>query len=75
MILSGAKPPTVVTERRYVRVDSGCLWFDEPKYQWRDITTCLTLDHVIPYLHGGAFKVANLQALCDRCNGRKGATL
>ncbi|MGB3443857.1 MAG: HNH endonuclease [Actinophytocola sp.] len=34
----------------------------------------LELDHIIPHLHGGLFAVDNLQALCNSCNARKGAT-
>lgn len=33
----------------------------------------LDLDHIRPYSLGGPFTVANLQALCTRCNCRKGA--
>jgi len=33
----------------------------------------LELDHIVPYIHGGQFEVANLQALCNSCNVRKGA--
>jgi 5-methylcytosine-specific restriction endonuclease McrA len=34
----------------------------------------LELDHVVPFVRGGEFAVDNLQALCNSCNARKGAT-
>lgn len=33
----------------------------------------LELDHIVPFIRGGKFEVANLQALCNSCNARKGA--
>jgi hypothetical protein len=38
-------------------------------------TRLLELDHVIPYVLGGKFEEDNLQALCNSCNARKGASL
>ena len=35
----------------------------------------LEFDHVIPVSRGGAATVANIQLLCRRCNGSKGAAL
>jgi 5-methylcytosine-specific restriction endonuclease McrA len=35
----------------------------------------LELDHIKPRLHGGSNDVSNLQALCNSCNARKGATI
>jgi hypothetical protein len=36
-------------------------------------TDKLSLDHILPYSHGGADTVENLQTLCTPCNSRKGA--
>jgi 5-methylcytosine-specific restriction endonuclease McrA len=33
----------------------------------------LTVDHIVPLSGGGSNGVANLQAICARCNFRKGA--
>lgn len=33
----------------------------------------LVIDHIIPWSWGGPTVVSNLQALCRRCNNRKGA--
>lgn len=33
----------------------------------------LTVDHIVPLCVGGSNGVANLQAICARCNFRKGA--
>lgn len=35
-------------------------------------TYYLELDHVVPRCRGGPTTLANLQALCTGCNGRKG---
>jgi len=35
----------------------------------------LQYDHVIPLALGGATTLANLQILCEGCNGRKGASI
>lgn len=34
----------------------------------------LELDHIHPFKLGGRFEIDNLQALCNSCNARKGAT-
>jgi 5-methylcytosine-specific restriction endonuclease McrA len=34
----------------------------------------ITLDHVVPKVHGGTTVRANLVPACQRCNGRKGHT-
>jgi hypothetical protein len=34
----------------------------------------LTVDHIIPVLHGGTDDLENLQALCGPCNSKKGAS-
>ena len=39
----------------------------------RDLDTVLEVDHVMPWSRGGATVESNLQTLCDRCNGGKGA--
>lgn len=36
-------------------------------------TENLTLDHVVPKSKGGMDHIDNLQTLCDKCNGKKGA--
>jgi hypothetical protein len=33
----------------------------------------LTLDHIVPYSHGGPDTVDNLRTLCHPCNSRRGA--
>jgi 5-methylcytosine-specific restriction endonuclease McrA len=38
-------------------------------------TEDLSADHVVPLCLGGANAVSNLQPLCVRCNGEKGATV
>lgn len=35
----------------------------------------LELDHIYPFKLGGRFEIDNLQALCNSCNARKGATV
>lgn len=35
----------------------------------------LTLDHVIPFSHGGPDTLDNLRAMCRPCNSRRGAAL
>lgn len=37
-----------------------------------DATADLTLDHIIPYSHGGPDTVENLRVLCRRCNSIRG---
>jgi len=39
----------------------------------REPGTVLEVDHVIPWSRGGVTREANLQTLCERCNGGKGA--
>lgn len=44
---------------------------------WKCCAKCglgdgLTLDHHIPYFHGGRMTLNNLVALCSTCNGKKG---
>lgn len=41
----------------------------------RNVLRVLELDHIKPYLHGGRFRVTNLQALCSGCNAIKGASI
>ncbi len=36
-------------------------------------TDNLTLDHIIPLVHGGNSRPENLQTLCLRCNRKKGS--
>lgn len=36
-------------------------------------TAELTLDHIVPSLHGGPFAVDNLRAACQPCNSKRGA--
>lgn len=74
IVACGAELPTLKIGQGRVKIAGGD-FLTGPVYVMRPIITCLTLDHVVPYLHGGPFKVANLQALCDRCNSRKGATV
>jgi 5-methylcytosine-specific restriction endonuclease McrA len=38
----------------------------------RPVMHTLDLDHIIPRDRGGKFHLDNLQALCTRCNNRKG---
>lgn len=38
-----------------------------------DPGTVLEVDHVIPWSRGGSTNQSNLQTLCERCNGGKGA--
>jgi len=33
----------------------------------------LTLDHIVPFSHGGEHTVGNLRVLCRRCNSARGA--
>lgn len=35
----------------------------------------LTVDHIVPWIQGGADDASNLQTLCGKCNRRKGAKL
>jgi 5-methylcytosine-specific restriction endonuclease McrA len=35
----------------------------------------LSVDHIIPVLHGGGDELENLQALCRRCNSSKGGRI
>jgi hypothetical protein len=37
-----------------------------------DATEDLTLDHIIPWSHGGPDTVGNLRVLCRRCNSARG---
>jgi 5-methylcytosine-specific restriction endonuclease McrA len=43
-----------------------------PRHGRRPVTHTLDLDHIIPRDRGGKFTLENLQALCTRCNNRKG---
>lgn len=38
-----------------------------------DATRDLTLDHIVPYSHGGPDTVDNLRVLCRSCNSSRGA--
>lgn len=35
----------------------------------------LTVDHVMPLIEGGSWRMSNLQTMCYRCNNVKGCTL
>jgi hypothetical protein len=39
----------------------------------REPGTVLQVDHIVPWARGGSTVESNLQTLCDRCNGGKGA--
>jgi len=49
------------------------------KFQWMcricKSTDRLSIDHIIPVLHGGSSDDWNLQCLCGRCNSKKGAKI
>lgn len=51
--------------------------YENDEYRCRicDGWTDLTIDHVIPVVHGGTDDLSNLQTLCRKCNGKKGAKL
>lgn len=38
-------------------------------------TTDLSIDHIIPVVHGGGDELENLQTLCRVCNSKKGSNL
>lgn len=45
---------------------------DEHTCQFCSATENLTLDHIIPWSHGGPDTVENLRVLCRRCNSARG---
>lgn len=63
----------VGTRRRLTRMS----WTDQPdEYVDVPIYKALVIDHIHPYVMGGAFDDPNnLQALCSTCNGKKGAKI
>lgn len=40
-----------------------------------DAKTDLSIDHIIPVVHGGGDELENLQTLCRVCNSKKGTNL
>ena len=37
-----------------------------------EFSSCLVVDHIVPWKQGGTIKETNLQTLCDSCNSAKG---
>jgi hypothetical protein len=70
-LLNGCQPsgwiPRAVREEVYRRDRNRCVTCKATKG--------LAIDHIIPYSKGGTNEVENLQVLCRRCNGKKGAKL
>lgn len=64
---SGPRPSIANTVRLHVyqRDEFACVICGE--------TDDLTLDHIVPYSHGGDDVPDNLRTLCRRCNTRRGA--
>jgi len=64
---SGPFRPQIARDVRaavFARDGSACLFCDA--------TDDLTLDHIIPWSHGGPDTVDNLRVLCRRCNSSRG---
>ena len=57
--------PTRIRDQVFSRDGGACLLCQS--------TESLSLDHVIPWSHGGSDSVDNLRLLCRSCNSRRGA--
>lgn len=53
--------------RLIARDGDGCVWCSEQLPPER-----ITLDHVVPYGHGGSNRLENLVIACGKCNWKRG---
>ena len=79
-------PAVVVVKNNFKRRRLGPMKFTKHNLFLRDLYTCqycletfqtreLTVDHVVPYSHGGKTSWDNCVAACHSCNSKKGSKL
>lgn len=76
----GTSKKRVLVDQLVIRDGMHCTWccvemIHLPIHPRQDCSTHLTLEHIIPLVHGGTWELCNLALACYGCNNERGSSL